>query len=132
MGKDKKIDKSQVEDPVTSIQKPSVTKGQLDDFQKRMAKKDPGEGSLFHIGEASHRAEATRLSEREIWTLAVANMQQEVLCTENREESALEIFQRHLFTLRISQDGDGREEQIIMYQLSKDEKEQERRKLFGT
>lgn len=124
-----KENKQTLADP---MQRPSLTKDQLADFQKKAnAGKIPGQGSLFHIEDTKYLAEATRLTEREIWSLAVANMQQEVLCSEDREESALQIFQRHLFTLRISQGGDGREEQIIMHQLSKDEEKKIRSSLYG-
>lgn len=96
-----------------------------------MQGKVPGKGSLFHVEAGKHLDEATRLNAREIWLYAVVETQQFVACTPNRTQSALDFLLEKVKRYKIAEDGKGRDDQIILHQLTHEEKERIKGGLFG-
>jgi len=82
--------------------------------------KIPGSGYLFNV-KKKHLPEATRLNEREIFTFGVGAVQDAVLDL-NRKDSVFDIFASHIFRLKISAGGKGREENIAVRQVDAEEK----------
>lgn len=101
--------------------KPPITK---EDIQKWEAidnnKNIPGRGHLFHVRK-EHLPESTRLNEREIVAFAIGDVQQAVL-DHNRTESVFDIFKHNIMQYKISFEGQGRKESIILHQLTTEEK----------
>lgn len=93
--------------------------------------KIPGRGSLFLAADGAPLEENTRLNEREVWLYTIAYVQEQVATNPNRTESALQLAMNKSFRLKISIGGKGRDDQIILHQLTKDETDKIKGGLFG-
>ena len=108
-----------------------LTREEIEAFEeKEMDKEIPGKGYLFHV-KKKHLPEATRLNDREIMGFSVGEVQQAVL-DHDRKESLFDIFKNGVFQKKIAFQGEGRKENIILHQLSAEERESARGGMFGS
>jgi len=108
-----------------------LTREEIEAFEEKEMDKDiPGKGYLFHV-KKKHLPEATRLNDREIIGFSVGEVQQAVL-DHSRTESLFDIFKNGVFQKKIAFQGEGRKENIILHQLSAEERESSRGGMFGS
>lgn len=107
-----------------------ITDAQIEKWDKLDTDKNiPGSGHLFHV-KPEHLPESTRLTPREIQGFSIAAVQQAVFDI-SRKESLIEIFIQKYMRYQISNDGQGRKENIILHQLSAEEKNAIRGGMFS-
>lgn len=101
--------------------RPSITQEQINEIEDRELDKNiPGRGHLFHV-KKKYLPESTRLNDREIMSFAIGDVQQAVL-DHDRTESVFEVLKNSLMVYKISREGDGRKESIVLHQLTSEEK----------
>lgn len=101
---------------------PQMTTEELDAFEEQEENKDlAGKGYLSQVRD-KNLPEATRLNDREIMGFGVGMVQQDAI-NPKRTEPILTLFIKHIFRMKISREGEGRKEAIILHQLSTEEKD---------
>ena len=130
MGSKTKKQQEQEEEVKGNGHKARLTREEIEAFEEAELDKDiPGKGYLFHV-KNKHLPESSRLNEKEIIGFSVGKVQQAVL-DKNRTESAFDIFMNSVLRMKISFEGEGRKENIILHQLSSDDKAEARGGLYG-
>jgi hypothetical protein len=87
------------------------------EFRRRELEKNiPGIGSLYQADD-EFLGEGTRLNDREVAAYAVGDMQEAMSNLESRTESLWSILKRRSHRYKISLNGDGRQEQILLHRI---------------